>query len=156
MKPQDVDKALREIEQFADMKRSVKDSLINFPDHDNVQLFGKWSQPEQFLDNNDAVTRENATANLMERDFKRVVLMESIRSNFIRMFSDFIDDKDMKKNDKNILTIIRFIGDDTTIIKTTSKGLKGWFGQLVITSKRIADVATGSMENAKSAFGWKR
>jgi hypothetical protein len=152
MKLGDAEKILQQMEQQYDLKKTVKDSLMDIPAQDTIHLFGRFATPEHFQDgSNDSVTRENATANLSERDFQVITTVGSIRSNFIRLL------RTEYPNDQNIINVIDMIGDDITIRATTSKGKEGWLGNLIITSRRIADIATANLKDAgKSVFGLGR
>jgi hypothetical protein len=146
MKLGDAEKILMEMEKQYDIKKTVKESM-EFPAQDQTGLFFKFATPEHF-EGDESVTRENATGNLSQSDFKIIVATGSIRSNFIRILKNEYPD------DKNILTVIDMIGDDITIRATTSKSLTGWLGNLIISSKRVAEVTTGMMKDAgKKMFG---
>jgi hypothetical protein len=149
MKLGEADKILQDLEKHYDIKKTIKESM-EFPVQDQTQLFGKFATPE-FFEGNDSVTRENATGNLSSTDFKIIVATGSIRSNFIRMLKkDYPDDA-------NILKIIDMIGDDIIIRATTSKSLTGWLGNLIITSKRLAEITTGMFKDeGKKLFGLRR
>jgi len=147
MKLGDAREILQQMERDYNINKTVKDSMMDLPDRDSIQLFGKFATPDHFQDNNDSVTRENSTANLSEKDFAIVTTVGSIRSNFIRLFKvDY-------KNDKHIKEIIDMIGDDITIRLATSKGRGGWLGNLIISSKKLAEIATRSLgEAGRSIF----
>jgi len=152
MKLGDAQKILREMEHQYDLKKNVKESLMDLPANDAIRLFGRFATPEEFQeDSNNAVTRENATANLSNTDFKIITTVGSIRSNFIRLFkTDFPDDPHIKQ-------VIDMIGDDIVIRATTSKGKEGWLGNLIITSRKLAEIATANLKDAgKSMFGLGR
>ena len=151
MKLGDAEKILQQMARDYDIKKTVKDSM-EFPAHDAIALFHKFATPETFADESvDSVTRENATANLSVKDFQIITTVGSIRSNFIRLFkADFPDDKHIKQ-------VIDMIGDDIVIRATTSKGKEGWLGNLIISSKRLAEITTANLKEAgKSMFGLGR
>jgi hypothetical protein len=148
MKLGDAKQILEQMERDYNVNKTVKDSMMDLPDRDSIQLFGKFATPDHFQpDSNDSVTRENATANLSDKDFQIITTVGSIRSNFIRLF------KTEFKDDKHIKEIIDMIGDDITIRLATSKGRGGWLGNLIISSKKLAEIATRSLgEAGKSIF----
>lgn len=146
MKLGEADKFLQELERHYDLKKTVKETM-EFPAQDQTQLFSKFATPEHF-EGNESVTRENATANLSENDFQIIVAQGSIRSNFIHMLKEEFSD------DKNIIKVVDMIGDDIIIRATTSKGKSGWLGNLIISTKRVAEVTTGMFKDAgKGLFG---
>lgn len=152
MKLGEAEQILQNMEKQYDLKRTVKDTMMELPANDSIRLFGRFATPEEFEDNgNSAVTRENATGNFSERDVNIITTVGSIRSNFIRLFKQEFD------KDKHIKEVIDMIGDDIIIRATTSKGRDGWLGNLIITSRKLAEVATADLSTgAKSAFGLRR
>ena len=148
MKLGDAQAILQQMERDYNLNKTVKDSMMDLPDKDSIQLFGKFATPDHFQpDSNDSVTRENSTANLSETDFQIVTTVSSIRSNFIRLF------KTDYKDDQHIKEIIDMIGDDITVRLATSKGRGGWLGNLIISSKKLAEIATRSLgEAGRSIF----
>lgn len=155
MKLGEAEKFLRELDSQMEMKRTVRESLIDIPPNDVTRLFYNFATPEEFEKgdsvSNESVTRENATSNLSLQDYKIIVTIGSIRSNFIHLLkSEFRDDKNIQK-------IVDMIGDDIIIRATTSKGLGGWLGNLVITSRKLADVSMANIkEEGKKLFGLRR
>ena len=143
MKLGEIDKSFQELERYYDIKKTVKDSMIDLPADSNVALFGKFANPEHYEDGSfNAVTREDATGNLTEQEFRIKTAIESIRSNFIRiLLSEY-------PNDKNLQMTVKIIGDDATIIGTNSKSRQGWLGGLIISSKRFAEISTGAIKEA--------
>lgn len=147
MKLGDADKLLRELENQYDIKKTIQQSM-EFPANAPIALFQKFSDPKNFADqSDDPVTRENATSNLSTKDFKIIVAVGSIRSNFIQLL------RKKYPEDENINQVIDMIGDDITIRATSSKGKDGWLGNLIITSRRLAEVSTANLKEAgKSMF----
>lgn len=147
MKLGEAQNLLRQLENEYDLKRTVKQSM-ELPANAPIALFSRFATPDGFRDgNDDPVTRENATSNLSQTDFEIVVAAGSIRANFIRMLrTEYPDDGNIKK-------VVDMIGDDVIIRATSSKGKSGWLGNLIITSRRLAEVATASFKDAgKSMF----
>lgn len=178
MKLGDADKLLQDLERHYDIKKTVKESM-EFPAQDQTQLFHKFATPESF-EADESVTRENATSNLSEKDFAIITAVGSIRSNFIHFRNSFFDYNDLVEKlkvetdaDKKAIlqadiddskkavmwidNFIHMVGDDIIIRATTSKGKKGWLGNLIISSKRFAEISTGAIkEGGKKLFGLGR
>jgi len=145
----DAQKIIQEWENQYETRKAIRDTLVDIPPNDTTHLFHRFATPEQFQSGStDAVTRENATSNLSEKDFQIIVTTGSIRSNFIRLL------KTKYPDDPNINDIIDMIGDDIIIRATTSKGKTGWLGNLIITSRRLADVTMSNIKDqGKKIFG---
>lgn len=174
--PKEADKVLTEMQREFETRKATRE-LMEFSAQDQVQLFNKFAQPQNFSFE-EPVTREFATGNFDQKTYGSIVTLGSIRSNFIEFKNTFLNPDsigkplqprelnpeawkeydaaiaDNKKASDWLDSIIRMIGNDITIIATTSKGQGGWLGNLIITSKRIADVATGSIrQEGKKVFG---
>lgn len=148
MKLGEAKEILQQMERDYNVNKTIKDSMMNLPDKDMIQLLGKFSTPDHFQpDSNDAVTRENATGDLSDKELAKQMTVGSIRSTFIRLFKkDYPDDQYIKE-------VIDLIGDDIIIRATNSKSRNGILLNLVVTSKKIAEVATRSLSEAgKSIF----
>lgn len=146
----DAERVLRDMESAYDIKKTVKDSM-DFPANQPIQLFNRFATPEHFSNesnNVDVVTRENATGNITPDIYKRVTTQGSIRSTFIFMLREEF------KDDANIIKVINMIGSDITTEMTNSKSLTGWLGNLIISSRRIAEVTTGMIKDTgRKLFG---
>lgn len=160
MKPQEVEAYINALKREADVQQSVKQTM-QFPSRDLAQLFEKFAEPVE-LKQDEAITREVNTANFSENIFLTVATELSIRKDFQQFKKQFlmIDpkvkveelDEDGKKDyyDKQkaniwIDSMIETIGSDAIIVAASSKGLKGWLGELIISSKRIGEVFTFGM-----------
>lgn len=146
----DAEKVLRDMESQYDMRKMAKDAM-DFPANQPIQLFNRFATPEHFSQNNDdVVTRENATGNITPSIYSRVTTQGSIRSTFIFMLREEFP------NDANIKKVVEMIGSDITTEMTNSKSIQGWLGNLIISSRRIAEVTSGMVAGAgKKVFGLK-
>lgn len=172
MKLGEAEAALRELEKQFDMRKTAKETM-EFPAHDSTALFARFASPDKF-EGDEAVTRENATGNFDAKTFEILVTTGSIRSNFIHFRNSFLKEENLetgnlsnekiatiKKDNKKALewidSLINMIGDDILIRATTSKGMGGWLGQLIITSRRLGEIVTQNLkETGKSMLGLRK
>lgn len=181
LNPKDAEKVLAEMQREFETRKATRE-LMEFSAQDQVQLFNKFAQPQTFV-GHEPVTREFATGNFDNKTYGAIVTLGSIRSNFIEFNNMFLNpdsidkplktleqdnseanqaawrayDKEILDNEKALRwnqSFIDMVGNDITIMATTSKGLTGWLGNLIISSKRLAEVATGSIrQTGKGIFG---
>ena len=179
LRVQDIEKYVESLKREAEIQKTVKDTM-RFSSESQTQLFEKFAEPEELKDG-DSVSRELPTGNFDADLYTRVTTLLSIRGNFVQFRDTFLG-KDLDKEEFKTLvdeakdneekkaelkdykdkqnakiwinSIIKQIGDDVTVIAAASKGKKGWLGNLIITSKRIGEVATMTLkEKGKSIFG---
>ena len=181
--PKDADKFLAEMQREFETRKATRETM-DFNAQDQVQLFGKFSTPQSF-NFEEAVTREFATGNFDPQTYRDIVTLGSIRSNFIEFKNTFLDESEIKKPERTLEedpseenfkawkeynidladnkkaigwvdSFVKMVGNDITIMATTSKGLNGWLGNLIISSKRFAEVATGGIKQTSGKiFGLK-
>jgi hypothetical protein len=174
--PKDADKFLADMQREFETRKATRETM-DFNAQDQVQLFQKFAQPQSFSFE-EAVTREFATGNFDQKTNDAIVTLGSIRSNFIEFKNTFLNPDNITKpiepieknpdawkdyeleiadNNKAIEWVdsfVRMVGNDIIIMATTSKGKGGWLGNLIISSKRSAEVITGSVQNTgKKLFG---
>jgi len=142
----------RQREAFAEQSAvdDMKKAMFDFPAGDPTSLLQKPMNPTD--DFGGMITRDITTANLseVESGILSTLLTSAIALNEARTTFDIIGDKEADKYMRATITCIKA---SAMSICATSKGKKGWLGELFVTLKRTGEISTAFVKQKAGLLG---